>query len=188
MESRSLRSGNKSIAIENEDLAKELGLSTETSVATSKTKIEPEDATKTTIRSKSKNAPKTKKSRQKLPRLGAIRKDGKRRRRKSGTVALREIRQLQKTTMLQIPRAAFVRLCREIASEYAMEDLRLSADGISALQEAAETYLTEGFKQAGESRAANIPTNVTLSVRHYRIATQRQEEEMLKARARCYKH
>ncbi|KAI9881898.1 MAG: hypothetical protein M1823_006390, partial [Watsoniomyces obsoletus] len=63
-------------------------------------------------------------------------------------VALRQIKRLQKTTQLLIPRAPFARLVREIAQdEWARAfggqvDLRFAAEAIEALQEAAEARLT----------------------------------------------
>ena len=57
-----------------------------------------------------------------------------------GTVALREIRKLQKRTDLLIRKLPFQRLVREIASEMKL-DLRFQRQSIMALQDAAEAYL-----------------------------------------------
>ncbi|VDK71376.1 unnamed protein product [Litomosoides sigmodontis] len=68
----------------------------------------------------------------------------KKRRYKPGVRALQEVRRLQRTVNLLIPRAPFQRLVREIAmnvSETSV-DLRFQSLAISALQEAAEVYLT----------------------------------------------
>ena len=64
-----------------------------------------------------------------------------------GTVALREIRRYQKTTELLIQKLPFNRLVREIASEYMAGGIRFQKDGITALQEGAEVFLTEMFEQ-----------------------------------------
>ncbi|KAL3997963.1 histone H3.3 type a [Acanthocheilonema viteae] len=68
----------------------------------------------------------------------------KKRRYKPGMRALQEIRRLQKTVNLLIPRAPFQRLVREIAMNVSEKnvDLRFQSLAISALQEAAEVYLT----------------------------------------------
>lgn len=71
----------------------------------------------------------------------------KKRRFKSGTVALREIRKQQKSTQNLIPRASFGRLVREIAQAY-KSDLRFTASALAAVQSAAETYLVRAFEQA----------------------------------------
>lgn len=58
-----------------------------------------------------------------------------------GTVALREIRRLQKSTNMLIPAAPFQRLVREV-----MQDLhnnrRFQSSALKAVQDAAESYLT----------------------------------------------
>jgi len=60
-------------------------------------------------------------------------------------VALREIRRYQKSTELLIPKAAFQRIVREVASGF-RTDIRFKADAILALQEAAESYLVGLFE------------------------------------------
>ena len=57
-----------------------------------------------------------------------------------GTVALRQIRNYQKSTELLIRKLPFQRLVREIAQDYKC-DLRFQSTAIMALQEAAEAYL-----------------------------------------------
>uniref|UniRef100_A0A915PYN6 Histone H2A/H2B/H3 domain-containing protein n=1 Tax=Setaria digitata TaxID=48799 RepID=A0A915PYN6_9BILA len=68
----------------------------------------------------------------------------KKRRYKPGMRALQEIRRLQRTVNLLMPRAPFQRLVREIAMNMSEKnmDLRFQSLAISALQEAAEVYLT----------------------------------------------
>ncbi|EJW88184.1 histone H3 [Wuchereria bancrofti] len=68
----------------------------------------------------------------------------KKRRYKPGMRALQEIRRLQRTVNLLMPRAPFQRLVREIAMNVSEKnvDLRFQSLAISALQEAAEVYLT----------------------------------------------
>ena len=61
-----------------------------------------------------------------------------------GTVALREIRRYQKSTVNLMRRAPFYRLVREVAEDY-KEDLRFKAAALEALQIASETYLVELF-------------------------------------------
>ena len=62
-----------------------------------------------------------------------------------GTVALREIRQYQKSTELLLRKLPFQRLVREVAQAY-RSDLRFQASGVLALQEASEAYLVELFE------------------------------------------
>ncbi|KAJ7036794.1 histone H3 [Mycena alexandri] len=62
-----------------------------------------------------------------------------------GTVALREIRQYQKTTDNLIRKLPFQRLVREIAQGY-YADLRFQSAALEALQEAAENYLVVLFE------------------------------------------
>eukprot|EP01135_Chromosphaera_perkinsii_P001965 Nk52_evm12s215 gene=Nk52_evmTU12s215 len=62
-----------------------------------------------------------------------------------GTVALREIRKLQKTTNLLIRRLPFSRLVREVANEL-KTGLRWQVSAIEALQEACEAYLVHLFE------------------------------------------
>lgn len=61
---------------------------------------------------------------------------------RSGTVALREIKQYQKSTDNLIQRLPFQRLVREITQKY-QEELRFQASALSAIQESCEAYLTQ---------------------------------------------
>lgn len=69
----------------------------------------------------------------------------KKKRRKPGIVALREIRRLQQATNLLIPRLPFQRLVREIAMDF-NTGYKWQTAALSALQEAAESYLTILFE------------------------------------------
>ena len=71
----------------------------------------------------------------------------KKRKQRPGTVALREIKKLQKQTELIIPRLPFQRLVKDIMLSR-NEQMRLSSQGLQALQEAAECYLTNLFDDA----------------------------------------
>ena len=71
----------------------------------------------------------------------------KRRRFRPGTVALREIRQYQKSTDLLIRRAPFQRVVCEIVRSF-RNDLRIQAAAIKGLQEAAEAYLVGLFEDS----------------------------------------
>ena len=62
-----------------------------------------------------------------------------------GTVALREIRQYQKSTDLLIRKAPFARLVREVAESLEIK-CRFQSTAILALQEASEAYLIGLFK------------------------------------------
>jgi len=57
-----------------------------------------------------------------------------------GTVALRQIRNYQKSTELLIRKLPFQRLVREVAQDF-KSDLHFQSTALMALQEAAEAYL-----------------------------------------------
>merc|ERR1711959_770479 len=80
------------------------------------------------------------------PAIGGI-KEAKKHRFRPGTVALREIKRYQKSTALLLPRAPFQRLVRNICSNID-SDLRFQAQGLLALQEAAEAYLVGIFEDS----------------------------------------
>ncbi|CAI2353911.1 unnamed protein product [Caenorhabditis sp. 36 PRJEB53466] len=71
----------------------------------------------------------------------------KRRRTRPGTVAIREIRRLQKSTELLIARKPFEMLVKEIAQDM-FTALIFRKDGLTGLQEAAEAYLVGLFKDS----------------------------------------
>jgi histone H3 len=66
---------------------------------------------------------------------------------KPGTVALREIKRLQLSSDLLIPRLPFQRVVREI-SRSQNPDIRFSSQGLLAVQEATECYLVGLFSDA----------------------------------------
>ncbi|KAK1751644.1 putative histone H3 protein [Echria macrotheca] len=73
---------------------------------------------------------------------------GKKRRYRPGTVALREIRKYQSSTDLLMAKLPFSRLVREIALQYvpAGEEMRWQSQAIQALQESAEAFLIHLFE------------------------------------------
>ena len=72
-------------------------------------------------------------------KMGGVKKP---RRFRPGTVALREIRQYQKSTELLIRKLPFQRLVREIVQEmYKTENYRFQSTALLALQEGAEAFL-----------------------------------------------
>ncbi|XP_034254325.1 histone H3.3-like [Thrips palmi] len=70
------------------------------------------------------------------------------RRFKNGTKALREIRSLQRSTRLLIPKASFSRLVREIINQFSCQGLRIQPQALEALQEAAEMYMVQFFEDS----------------------------------------
>jgi histone H3 len=68
---------------------------------------------------------------------------------KSGTVCLREIKKIQKTTKLLIQKSPFKRLVKEITSEYT-PGIIYQKTALEALQEAAEDYIIEIFQNANK--------------------------------------
>ena len=72
----------------------------------------------------------------------------RRRRLKPGTKALREIRRMQTSWNLLIPKLSFSRLVREIQTSFNMRFMRWTPGAIRALQIEAEDYLTHLFEDA----------------------------------------
>ncbi|MGL5719108.1 MAG: histone H3 family protein [Paraclostridium sp.] len=92
------------------------------------------------------------------------------RRFRPGTVALREIRKYQKSTVNLIKKAPFFRLVRSITSEYFRHDLRFQESALLALQEASEAYLVQIFEEANLSciharRVTIMPKDLQLVMR-----------------------
>ena len=90
-------------------------------------------------------------------------------RRRLGTVVLREIKKYQKSTDLLIAKGPFQRLVKEIARSKAPE-IRFSSQGLYALQEATETYMTSVFEDAylltiHAKRATLMPKDMQLARR-----------------------
>ena len=86
-----------------------------------------------------------------------------------GTVALREIRQYQKSTDLLIRKLPFQRLVREIAQDF-KGDLRFQASSVLGLQESSEAYLVGLFEDTNlcaihAKRVTNMPKDIQLSRR-----------------------
>lgn len=93
----------------------------------------------------------------------------RRRRTRPGTKALREIRKLQQSTDLLIPRLPFARLIKEITLDLAPQtDLRYTAESLLTLQTAAEYYLTALFEDS--QLCALHARRVTLMVKDLQLA------------------
>lgn len=60
----------------------------------------------------------------------------------------KDIRQLQRTTTLCIPKLPFSRVIREILMEFTTPDMRVQKNALSALHEACELYLVQLFEDA----------------------------------------
>ncbi|CAI8598221.1 unnamed protein product [Vicia faba] len=80
------------------------------------------------------------------PRHARETQEKKKRRNKPGTVALREIRKMQKTFKLIIPYAPFVRVVREITNQVSSLVTRWTPGALISLQEAAEDCLVRMFE------------------------------------------
>lgn len=65
----------------------------------------------------------------------------------AGELALKEIKRLQKSTALQIPKTSFQRVVREISNDF-KEDLRWQTQAVMALQDAAESHLVGTFEDS----------------------------------------
>lgn len=85
-----------------------------------------------------------------------VKKERKPHRFRPGTVALREIRRLQKSTELLIPRAAFIRVVRDAVQHVDnVHQYRMTADAFKILHEVAESVVVEIMEAAQTSAAAN---------------------------------
>ena len=92
----------------------------------------------------------TKAARKSAPTAGGVKKPHRYR---PGTVALREIREYQKSTELLMRKLPFQRLVREVANDIAAgtrfpEGPRWQSQAVVALQEAAEAYLVHLFEDS----------------------------------------
>ena len=72
--------------------------------------------------------------------------EGGKKKKKKGTLALQLIRRMQKKTELFIPITSFHKLIKKIVNEI-KPNLRISSDGLIALQHATEDYLNKLFKK-----------------------------------------
>ena len=104
--------------------------------------------------------------RKSAPATGGVKKPHRYR---PGTVALREIRKLQKSTNLLIRKLPFQRLVREIAQDF-KSDLRFQGSAVLALQEASKAYLVGLFKDMNlcgihAKRVTIMPKDIQLARR-----------------------
>ena len=84
-----------------------------------------------------------------------------------GTVALREIRKLQKCSDLLLPKQPFQRLVRDIAKS-CNNDLRFQSSALLGIQEAAEAFMTGLFE---DSYLCTLHANrVTLMTKDLQLA------------------
>lgn len=100
----------------------------------------------------------------------------KKRRWRPGTAALREIRRYQKSTELLIRKLPFQRIVREIAQEL-KPDCRFQTEALAALQEGAETFLTEHFDDT--NLAALHAKRVTIMPGDQRLALRLSKQDHL---------
>jgi len=108
----------------------------------------------------------TKAARKSAPAPGGVKKPHRYR---PGTVALREIRQYQKSTDLLIRKLPFQRLVREIAQDF-KNDLRFQSTALLALQEALERHLVSLFEDTNlcaihAKRVTIMPKDIQLARR-----------------------
>lgn len=87
-----------------------------------------------------------------------------------GMLALKEIRRLQKSTELLIPKIRFQRLVREIAQEFHLERLMFQSAALGALHEASEAFLIRLFEDTNlcaihAKRVTIFPRDIALARR-----------------------
>ena len=90
------------------------------------------------------------------------------------TVALREIRQYQKSTELLIRKLPFQRLVRELAQDLGKINIRFQSGAIMALQEASEAYLVGLLEDA--NLCAVHAKRVTIMTKDIQLVRQIQGE------------
>ena len=83
----------------------------------------------------------------KAPAGGKSKKGGSKRRYKPGTLALREIRKMQKTGKTLLAKASFGRIIREGLKTY-KTDAKFRKTALGAIQDAAEAYATTTLEGA----------------------------------------
>lgn len=101
---------------------------------------------------------------------------GQKRRYRSGELALKEIKRLRNCTELQIPKASFHRLVREITLRYSPPGapIKYQFAALLALQEACESYLVYLFEDS--SRCTTHAKRVTLMPRDVELARKLRGE------------
>lgn len=87
-----------------------------------------------------------------------------------GMLALKEIRRLQKSTELLIPKVRFQRLVREIAQQFHLERLMFQSAALGALHEASEAFLIRLFEDTNlcaihAKRVTIFPRDIALARR-----------------------
>ena len=108
---------------------------------------------------------------------GGVKKQARKHRWHPGTVALREVKKLQKTTDSILAKAPFIRLVREIAADF-KDEVRFTggAQGaLAALQTASEDYIIELFEKANIV-AIEVGGDVTLRPRHLRAVLRARND------------
>ena len=90
----------------------------------------------------------------------------KTRRNRPGTVALREIKNEQKSVKPAVNKAVMNRLVREIANDY-KSDLRIQEPAVPAMQDSAESYLVDmlcgsGMCSVHAGRQTIMPKDIKL--------------------------
>jgi len=79
---------------------------------------------------------------------GDVRSKLNKAKKRSQTTALQEMKTLQKTTALLIPKAPFVRLVKTLVQERAGQQFRLTETAVEALRESAESFLVSMFEDS----------------------------------------
>jgi len=89
-----------------------------------------------------------------------------------GTVAIREIRKMQKNTNHLIPKKRFVSLVRELAEDVSSlpGTIRFTKDALNALQEAAEAHVIAAFQKTNilaihSDRTTIMPMDMRIATR-----------------------
>jgi len=93
--------------------------------------------------------------------VGGIKKSRKKYKCKSGTVCVREIKKIQKTTKLLIQKSPFKRIIKEITSTYT-PGIIYQKNALEAMQEAAEDYIIEIFKNANKQATYGNRKTITV--------------------------
>jgi histone H3/H4 len=93
-------------------------------------------------------------------------------RKSSGVKALQQIRDLQRSTNLLVPKLEFSRLVREVATEVGGPGLKFQSVAIMALQEAAEAFLVTLFEVSGRKCVMRGDVSPTVSYTEDSVVTR----------------
>jgi histone H3 len=116
----------------------------------------------------------TRQTAQKAPKKIAAQKAAEKKKYRPGRLALREIKQYQKTTEMLIPKAPFTRLVKELGLNE-KKDIRFQKQAIEALHESSEAYIVGLFEDT--NLCAIHAKRVTIMPKDMQLARRIRNEQ-----------